>query len=1316
MKRFFGLLECAGLIALLAAAGGGLAAASEVGLRVWPDRFIYSPGGTGTVRVTLEAVGTTPIEGRLVVLERSGLDDERPLAARDVRFEASAADVRNKPIVLEFPYNASDLEGGRAFEASFAVGGKRVAVGREYGLVTNNPVRMSHLVFLTAFGREVMDAERDADGGGAEHVRGIRAAYAGVYEQFCYAPDDFALHAPDFDRWYSGQTMYPMSKRALQARIDEAHRQGMVALAYATKWVYGAHGFELARRHPDWFYWDSNWYGSVWNVKTLKRWFLPISSEEQAKLGQPGLMSITPLVTLPEVADHGIDQLRRSMRMFGFDGVRFDSNGWDTSIVRNPDPANAFGRKAYPDDCQDPDRLGERLVNRMRGELAAEFPRFIYGDNVGWGWAADLAKAPRKVLAEARAGGLIMEEGFNGWVHPQGGAAAEWSALLDYFTALPLNIRRAGGYPYIIGIAGAPGDNVADGRTLAALAFACGAHACFKAADYLLDYMRFNVRHAELLYDENLAAVENPAERGLAVKAAGPVWWEPLVRARTLPGGQGQILMHLINAPRHGRFNETEPVRDDLPALDPGSTLDAPPEDLDALSQSDAPPVASAEPETAPGAAVGALQATGTRSPSDAADARPFAVERAGIWRLDPPAASEQRGAMQAPPVQGNLRVMLGRKAGLRVKRAFLLSPDAGVPEGELPLTQTDAGVQVTVPYLSLWSLLVFEGEATPELPRHRTFEAPTTPECVSRRALSPPASEPAAAEALQQVWRYWPGENLENRFTNHDPSLVAPEVAPDPAASAGKAVLLKPGQRFNWRMASLPPGRYRLDFRAKVEKPEIEMAFMLDAHHVVSLADESNRSTDGWLDVRGDAFGAVNEYRDFSAEIVVRPPWHPVFVRGRNHGAGRLWIAKLELTCLERTPLPEPLRSWRVEAAGDTDRDAGDGQVAPMPDWGASIESGILPPGRYRVASRVKRTGRGQDNVFAHVGGYGGGFLGLQASSFTSGAFEDVVRHEELLQHGSIGTRCSGMPDMVLDRMDVHLVERFTESQSLEKARAPRSERKLLPRPGLQVWLAEGLFAREAGLLDALRAVDAEVTAAWLSSHHGSYRLEGDIPRKFLQVGQDADIEDILATLDEPAGLDELPESPLPPPAVPGAGEPAFEQRLMAYDLAILHDVPATTLDLAQRALIHDFVMAGGGLLVTGGMFGLDRGGYQESDLLSELLPVTLADEPTLGLLVKPEPLAAGAEALLARSLDVGASPVVSWLHKTTTRSGATVELVAGGVPTLVTWRVGKGRVAVLTAPPYGDPSAGQPGYWDWPGWPKLMSRLLAWLAREEE
>ncbi len=76
--------------------------------------------------------------------------------------------------------------------------------------------------------------------------------------------------------------------------------------------------------------------------------------------------------------------------------------------------------------------------------------------------------------------------------------------------------------------------------------------------------------------------------------------------------------------------------------------------------------------------------------------------------------------------------------------------------------------------------------------------------------------------------------------------------------------------------------------------------------------------------------------------------------------------------------------------------------------------------------------------------------------------------------------------------------------------------------------------------------------------------------------------------------------------------------------------------------------------------------------------------------------------------------SPRVFWYHTVTPKAGAKVLLSAGGKPLLVAGTFGKGRVAVFAGSVMGDPPAGRLPFWDWQGWPAVLSATMAWLTAD--
>ena len=164
-------------------------------------------------------------------------------------------------------------------------------------------------------------------------------------------------------------------------------------------------------------------------------------------------------------------------------------------------------------------------------------------------------------------------------------------------------------------------------------------------------------------------------------------------------------------------------------------------------------------------------------------------------------------------------------------------------------------------------------------------------------------------------------------------------------------------------------------------------------------------------------------------------------------------------------------------------------------------------------------------------------------------------------------------------------------------------------------------------------------------------------------------------------------------------------------YDLVVLNNVDADCLDDFGREGLRDFVKAGGSLLVLGGMYAYGGGNYAGTQL-EDLLPVAMNAKN-----VRIQPLASGVlqvapgAHVLKGSLLTGA-PTCFWWQDGQPKTGAWVELTAGGKPFLVCGTFGSGRVAAVLGNVCGESQPGRPAFWEDPQWVPTLEKVIHWLV----
>lgn len=172
---------------------------------------------------------------------------------------------------------------------------------------------------------------------------------------------------------------------------------------------------------------------------------------------------------------------------------------------------------------------------------------------------------------------------------------------------------------------------------------------------------------------------------------------------------------------------------------------------------------------------------------------------------------------------------------------------------------------------------------------------------------------------------------------------------------------------------------------------------------------------------------------------------------------------------------------------------------------------------------------------------------------------------------------------------------------------------------------------------------------------------------------------------------------------------------KLFEHNVLVLADVDIRRLGVLRRYAINEFVSRGGGLLVLGGPWTYGRC-TMRGTWVDSLLPVGIAGRSDWVRLPDGAALrwtAAAPEKLRTTLLRNGLG--VRYVHKADVRSGGQVFMEANGVPVIVGWQKGKGRVAAFLGTPMGEVGQGNVGFWEDREWPNAMASLLRWLAGDE-
>jgi len=188
----------------------------------------------------------------------------------------------------------------------------------------------------------------------------------------------------------------------------------------------------------------------------------------------------------------------------------------------------------------------------------------------------------------------------------------------------------------------------------------------------------------------------------------------------------------------------------------------------------------------------------------------------------------------------------------------------------------------------------------------------------------------------------------------------------------------------------------------------------------------------------------------------------------------------------------------------------------------------------------------------------------------------------------------------------------------------------------------------------------------------------------------------------------------------------PSHKEELEPYQAVILSDIGANTLLLPADTflhsrttpnrldLLHDYVQAGGGLMMIGGYLsftGLSGKANYKGTPIESALPVTLLpydDRVEMPQGFSPE-ICAPAHPIM-QGIE-GPWPTLLGYNQVELKPGATVLLEHNNDPIAAVWEYGHGRTAVFTSDCA--PHWGTPEFLDWQNYGTFFGQTTRWLAR---
>lgn len=495
-------------------------------VRIWPDKIVYKPGEKAKIDVEIMNSDNQPKNVNISLIVNYGIDGKDKLPTQTVYIQGK--EKKKVEFIYQIP---EDRKWGHQAVASILDSeGNILKTESEYFSVGKNPWELGH--YMTCFNIRGWKKSGKAD----KTVISYRQAYITAVEMFAWAPSDFDDMTPETEFWRSGQTGTTWSKEDLKYLIEKLHQNGMIAINYYNNASWGPAGAEFLRKHPDWVTYDEKGrplVGCFYVEKLASLYKNPDQQISMSFIAKTGAFLPTKMI----VGDHFINEVIKSVEMFGWDGIRSDGNPVVTS-------GYDYTGKFY--ELKDLDTPNAEFLNKVRTKLTEKFPDFLFGWNYMTTDVAGGLKAGPKSLKVMVPDAYVLWESFRKSRSPSS-PFHNWKKMVKGLHKEIESVKKLGGFPHQ--------GWMPTNKYLEAVVSSCGGHldgygwrwGKRRRRKELLNYRRFEFRWAEFIWDNSLRYVENPQEI-LKVKAPERVWWKEFVHKKELEGKE-RIIVHFVNMP-----------------------------------------------------------------------------------------------------------------------------------------------------------------------------------------------------------------------------------------------------------------------------------------------------------------------------------------------------------------------------------------------------------------------------------------------------------------------------------------------------------------------------------------------------------------------------------------------------------------------------------------------------------------------------------------------------------------------------------------------------------------------------------------------